>query len=389
MTTTTMRTPWQRLRADRRPDSTLVLLLLVGVMAFFTSSTLVQFNPGWEPWPAVTGGILFPALSVLLLVPGPARYRVVGLPVRGWLLDHGLLVALVAVIHLAWPVWAVARPTDMSAGVPGWVPLLPAAAIVLTGAAILHHHRHVLSGRVVGTGYRYAGTPVHHRVFLARRGPVAWRTVYQPVGTTALATVAAFVVWILFDRGDSQSVTGAFLVAALVTAPVVAASRSTAAAVGMTRRAWVGHTLVAVAVPQAVVGVVATVFQVSVTGGLPLGSFLGGTGSGQPSATSLLPLYLVVVVFMAVTGGAFAVSVSYEDWGTAVMWLIFVNVVATVAVAVFGVTTAWAPWLSVVAVPVSALVAYGLSRYAVRRALLGQPDWTMTSIIGGRRARPT
>ena len=239
---------------------------------------------------------------------------------------------------------------------------------------------------MAGTSYRYAGTPWYHRVFIARRGSVAWQAVYQPVGLTAMVTVLVVTGWMLVDQGDSQVVTGAFLVAALVTAPVVAVSRSTASAVGMTRRAWVGHTLAAVAVPQAVVGVVATGLQVAVAGELPLESFFGGEGSPLSGGWTLhLVLYLVVVVVSAVTGGAFAVSVSYEDWGTAIMWLIFFSVVAGVTVALFGITTTRSPWPSVAAVVVSALVAFGLSRYAVLRTLLGRPEWTMTSIVGGQR----
>lgn len=387
MNATTMRSPWERLRADRPPSTTLVFLLLIAVMAFLTSSTLVQFHRGWQPWPAVTGGIFFPALSVLMLLPNPARYRVVGLSMRQWVVDHGMLVALVAVIHLAWPVWAVARPVDDAEQVPVWMPVLPAVAILGVVVLVLCHHRHVLSGRLVGTRARFSGMPLHYRVFLARRGPVAWRTVYQPVGLTALVTVAFLSGWMLYDEGDNQIVTGAFLAAALATAPVVAASRETANAIGMTRRSWVRHTLTAISVPQGVVGVIAAFVQVEVSGTMPLSSFIGGSVNPIYSAEPLqLSLYAVVVVVTAFIGSAFAVSVSYEDWGTAIMWLIFFNILVGL-VAVFGFTSSAGPWPGIAAVVVSALLARYLVKYAVRRTLLGQPDWTMTNIIGGPRKR--
>lgn len=387
MNATTMRSPWERLRADRPPSTTLVFLLLIVVMAFLTSSTLVQFHRGWQPWPAVTGGVFFPALSVLMLLPNPARYRVVGLSMRQWMVDHGMLVALVAVIHLAWPVWAVVRPVDDAEQVPVWMPVLPALAISGVLALVFWHHRHVLSGRAVGTGARFTGTPLHYRVFLARRGPVAWRTVYQPVGLTALVTVGVLSGWLLYDDGDNQIVTGAFLVAALVTAPVVAASRETANSIGMTRRSWVRHTLTAIVVPHGVVGIIAAFVQVEVSGAMLLSSFTGGSVDPTSSVEPLqFLLYAVVVVVTAFIGAAFAVSVSYEDWGTAIMWSIFLNIVVGL-LAVFGFTSAAGPWPGVAAVVVSALLARYLIKYAVRRTLLGQPDWTMTSIIGGPRMR--
>jgi hypothetical protein len=370
-----MDTPWQRLRADRRPSSTLVFLLLVGVMAFFTASTLVQFDPGWEPWPAVTGGIFFPALSVILLVPSPARYRVAGLPMRQWLLDHGLLVTLVAVIHLAWPLWAVARPTDMSDGVPAWVPLLPAAVIVLTCAAILRHHRHVLSGQVVGTGYRYAGTPLHYRVFLARRGPVAWRAVYQPVGMTALVAVAVVLAWQTYDRGylSPDTVTSSFLFAALIAAPVVAASRSTALAVGLPRRNWVLHTVAAIAVPQVMLGA-PTIYR------------LLGTNPDVAMEPARVLVSVGVVVTSGIAAAAFAVSVSFEDWGTAIVWFVGFGF-AFMVIGGFGFNASNTLWLNLAALAVHGLLAWCLVSYARGKALRGQPDWTMASIIGGSRTQ--
>lgn len=375
MNATTMRSPWERLRADRPPSTTLVFLLLIAVMAFLTSSTLVQFHRGWQPWPAVTGGIFFPALSVLMLLPNPARYRVVGLSMRQWVVDHGMLVVLVAVIHLAWPVWAVARPVDDAEQVPVWMPVLPAVAVLGVVALVLCHHRHVLSGRVVGTGARFSGMPLHYRIFLARRGPVAWRTVYQPVGLTALVTVVVILIWITYDEGSPapEAVARSFLLAALITAPVVAASRTTAMAVGLPRRVWVLHSLVAIAVPQVALG-------------LPSAYLLAETNPHLSTEPVRLVIYAGVVLTSAVAAAAFAVSVSYEDWGTAIAWLIGFGFVFMV-VGGFGFNASDSLWPNLSALVGNVLLAWCLVSYARGKALLGQPDWTMTSIIGGPRHR--
>lgn len=380
---TTMRYPWERLRADRPLSSTAVILLLVLVTAFFTSSTLVQFDEGWEPWPAVTGGLFFPVLAVLLVLSNPARYRVVGLSVRQWRLDHGLLLALVAVAHLAWPVWALVDGIDVAQQVPGWTPLLPAAGIVAPTALVLHHYRRMLAGQVTGTGHRFAGTPWYYRVFLARRGPVAWRVVYQPVGTVSLAAVIVLVIWSSVDSSEVQMVAGGFLVAALATAPVVAASRTTAAATGMTRRTWVRHTMAAVALPQAVIGAVQAVTVSAVNGEMPLSSAVGHADPVTDLRPVAVATYLLLIASTALISGAFAVSVSFEDWGTAVMWLIFFNIV-TGLIVMLGFTMSDALWPYLVAVALNCLVAFYLGKYAQRRTLLGQPDWTMTSIISGK-----
>lgn len=375
MNATTMRSPWERLRADRPPSTTLVFLLLIVVLAFLTSSTLVQFHHEWQPWPAVTGGIFFPALSVLMLLPNPARYRVVGLSMRQWVVDHGMLVALVAVIHLAWPVWAVVRPVDDAEQVPVWMPVLPAVAILGVVALVLWHHRHVLSGRAVGTGARFTGTPLHYRVFLARRGPVAWRTVYQPVGLTALVTVLAMLAWRSYDDSNPLLgvVTSTFLFAALITAPVVAASRTTAMAVGLPRRVWVLHSLAAIAGPQVVLG-------------LPFAYRLAEVNPHVYTEPVRLVIYVGIVLTSAVAAAAFAVSVSYEDWGTAIAWMIGFGFVFGI-VGGFGFNTSDALWPNLIALAGNVLLAWCLASYARGKAVLGQPDWTMTSIIGGPRMR--
>ncbi|MGJ0183566.1 hypothetical protein [Corynebacterium glyciniphilum] len=375
MNATTMRSPWERLRADRPPSTTLVFVLLIVVMAFLTSSTLVQFHRGWQPWPAVTGGIFFPALSVLMLLPNPARYRVVGLSMRQWVVDHGMLVALVTVIHLAWPVWAVARPVDDAEQVPVWMPVLPAVAVLGVVALVLCHHRHVLSGRVVGTGARFSGMPLHYHVFLARRGPVAWRTVCQPVGLTALVTVVVILIWRTYDADnpDPDVATSSFLFAALITAPVVAASRSTAMAVGLPRRDWVMHTLAAISVPQLVLG-------------LPFAFRLAEVNPHVSTEPVRLVIYVGIVLTSALVAAAFAVSLSYEDWGTAIAWLIGFGFVFMV-VGAFGFGASGALWPNLLALAGNVLLAWCLVSYARGKALLGQPDWTMTSIIGGPRQR--
>ena len=389
---TTMRAPWRRLRADRRPGTTVLAVVLAAALAFFTSSTLVQFDDGWELWPALTGGVAFPVVSVLLMLPNPVHYRTAGLSMGQWRLDHGILVALAAVAHLAWPVWALVNQVPHARQVPAWAPALPAVAVIVTVALVLHYYRHLLTGRATGAGQRFTTTPLAYRVFLARRGPVAWRTVYQPVGTVALVAVTVISVWVTVggdDPYDGQIVTAGFLLAALVTAPVVAASRATATAVGMTRRAWVRDTLLAVSVPQAVVGVVTVLVTVPINGqhdrGLPLSSLLGGTGSATADLDYLqFSLYLTVVVATAVVAGAFAVSVSYEDWGTAIMWLIFFNLVTT-GIPLFGFTSSTAAWPSAVAAAAMVVLAFFLTRYARARVLLGQPDWSGTGMIAGTR----
>ncbi|MEJ6550088.1 hypothetical protein PQI66_11075 [Corynebacterium sp. USCH3] len=374
-TPSTMRFPWQRLRADRPPSTTVVLLLLALVLAFLTSSTLVGFHQGWQPWPSVTGGVFFPALSVLLVVPNPARYRVVGLSMRQWMLDHGLLVGVVAVVHLAWPVWATVRPVEVADRVPGWTPLLPAVAMAVTVALVLHHHRHALAGRATGTGDRVAGTPLHYRAFLARRGPVAWRAVYQPVGLTALVAVVLVEIWQLYGENtvDPQAVTGSLLFAAVITAPVVAASRQTAVAVGLPRRVWVAHVIAAVAVPLAGVGA-------------PVTYRMAEANPDVPVDAVRFVLYLGIVVTSALVAAGLCASVSYEDWGTTVMWLIGFGFLQAL-VGGFGFNTSDVLWPNLIAVAGNALLAWCLLSYVRGKAVLGQPDWAMTSIIRGAPAK--
>ena len=109
-TVPTMRFPWQRLRADRSTSNTVVMLILAVLLAFFTYSTMIQFASEWQPLPAITCGLIVPAPATLLVIVLPTRYRMYGLAMRHWLLDHGLLVALLLVTHLVFPV--IPHPTD-------------------------------------------------------------------------------------------------------------------------------------------------------------------------------------------------------------------------------------------------------------------------------------
>lgn len=370
-----MRTPWQRLSADRPASSTVAFLLVTVVLGFLTSSTLVQFHHGWQPWPAATGGLIFPALSVILVLANPARYRVAGLPMRQWTFDHGVLVALVAVVHLGWPVWAVLRPVEVSRQVPSWAPLLSAAAIVGTVTMVIYHHRSVLTGRVIGTGHRFAGTPWYYRVFLARRGPVAWRTVYQPVGLVALGTVVVILVWQTGGANNPapQAATSSLLFAGLLTAPVVAASRQTAVAVGMPRRGWANHAIVAIAVPLFVTG-------------LPVAYSLAQDNSSVPVDVVRTLIYVGIAATAATVAAGFSVSVSFEDWGSAIAWVIGFGFLLAITGA-FGLNPQESLWPASLGLVANSLLAWFIVSYARGKALLGQPDWTMTSIIGGGRSK--
>lgn len=94
---------------------------------------------------------------------------------------------------------------------------------------------------------------------------------------------------------------------------------------------------------------------------------------------------LLVVTSAAVAAG-FSISVSYEDWGTAVIWLIGFGLVLGI-IGALGVNPVQSLWPALSALAMALLIAVVLVSYARRKAILGQPEWTMTSIIGGTRGR--
>ncbi len=197
-TVPTMRFPWQRLRADRSTSNTVVMLILAVLLAFFTYSTMIQFASEWQPLPAITGGLIVPAPATLLVIVLPTRYRMCGLAMRHWLLDHGLLVALVLVTHLVFPVIAHIRPIAQAEQIPVWTLLLPVVGVGTVVAVMLWRYRNMLTGRLGTTAGTGSATPLYYRVLLARRGPAAWRVVYQPIGLV-LGIVLNFTSNVYFD----------------------------------------------------------------------------------------------------------------------------------------------------------------------------------------------
>jgi hypothetical protein len=167
------------------------------VLAFATASTLFQFgsaNDGWSWGASVAGGIVCPALGVLLIAGDPGRYRTFGYPVRAWLVDHTVLGVILLLVFFADPVFSLLR--GETHGAPAGIVVVPVLTVAAVVAAVLVHHRHLLTGRTRRENTRQAW---YDRVFLARSGPLLWRVVYQPVGLVAL--VAAVVVIVLLSLG--------------------------------------------------------------------------------------------------------------------------------------------------------------------------------------------
>ncbi|MGO1948349.1 MAG: hypothetical protein ACTH1D_01870 [Mycobacteriaceae bacterium] len=381
-TTTVMRFPWQRLQADRPLSTTFVMLLLALPLALLTQSMMVQFDNDWAPLPSMVGGLLCPALAVLLVVVNPVRYRGHGLSMRGWLIDHAIVVAIVAVIHLIWPVWLLIRPTDNVDPESWWVPVMPMLGLALAVLASLWRYRYILAGRVTGTDRTFTGTPWYMRLFRTRRGPVAWRVAYQPLGLVALLGFLVSLLW-QWTSSEVDRAMGIMLFAGLVSAPVVAVSRETSIAVGMPRRRWLLHALAAIAIPLSVLGV-GTVLVLSAPD-LPgeLQQMVNSVPEDPYPATHLA-LFALGTVLIAVASAALSLGVSYEAWGPAVMWFIVFWVILSMANNLyFSGADALAP--SFISLGLILLITGALVFYARTKSLVGSPTWIMTSIIDSAR----
>ncbi|MGO1948350.1 MAG: hypothetical protein ACTH1D_01875 [Mycobacteriaceae bacterium] len=383
-----MRFTWNRLQADRPLSSIAVMLVLSLALALFTYSSMVGLQRGWQNWSSVAGGLIFPAFAALLVIATPARYRVYGLTMGHWLIDHGVLVVMVLAMHLTWPIVASSGSPADSGGLPGWALFLPVVGIGLTVTAILWHYRHILAGRTTGTSGASTGTPWYYRFFLARRGPLVWRVIHQPLGLVAATGAAVLLASRAFGVLDEGSpvVFGIVMTPAIAVAPVAAASRETAKALGISKWAWFRHALVAITGPLAVAGVVAMALLGFFGGRFPLR--YGGLVDGDPLAsmsTTHVLLYLCSVLATAVVAAALSIAISYEDWVTAFIWLWVTSwILVGVTFVAFGTGSAW---LAVLGLGANLLIAWGLVAHARTKTLIGQPEWTMTSIIGGPRRR--
>lgn len=369
-----------RLRAEHRGSSWLFITVAETVLGFALASTLIQFgniNATWSAPAAVAGGILCPALGVLLVTGHPDRYRAFGYPVRAWLADRVVLGLALVVGFLYWPTYALT--VGDAHGAPGTILLVPVLTLAVTGAAVLWHHRDLLAGRVLTSGGRRAW---YDRVFLARSGKVAWLTVYQPVGTVAVVSALIVVAWATQEEPDVYALPGAATIVALVCAPVVMVSQCAATATGMTRRGWLRHTVTAVAVPTAAVlaiGVLGGPGQVHSVKEMETGRMIPATGA-------VLALTVIVMVVAGALAGALAVAFSYENIGAAVLWSMVINFF----LALFpqfrwnGLTQVGGAWLQVASVGLFALI---LLSYARDRVMTGRPDWVGTRIIRSRQSR--
>jgi hypothetical protein len=347
------------------------------VLAFATASTLFQFgsaNDGWSWGASVAGGIVCPALGVLLIAGDPGRYRTFGYPVRAWLVDHTVLGVILLLVFFADPVFSLLR--GETHGAPAGIVVVPVLTVAAVVAAVLVHHRHLLTGRTRRENTRQAW---YDRVFLARSGPLLWRVVYQPVGLVAL--VAAVVVMALSNSSDSYSLPAGAGLIALVSAPVVAASQNASGAVGMPRRRWSGHVVVAVAAPVVLVtliralGITGDAAEVKVPG-----TGTGWAGNMEPAAGTALLLVALVFIVAGLLAGALAVVFSYEDLGTGILWMVFVNIALTLfpqfqweGMSQTGSGLLHLGW--------TVIITVGALSYARHRVMTGQPDWFGTRII--------
>lgn len=369
-----------RLLAERTGGNWVLVLFAEAVLAFALASTLIQFGNATGPWSApaaVAGGVICPALGVLLLAGHPDRYRTFWYPVRAWLTDRVVLGVPLAVAFLGWPVYALTGGN--AHGAPGWILLVPVLALVVSAAAVLRHHRHLLAGRV-RTSDRHRTWD--DRMFLARTGPVAWQTVYQPVGMMAFGTALVTVIWTTRGDPDVYALPAAATITALACAPVATVSQQASRAVGMTRRAWLRHMVTAVAVPTAVFLVV------GVLGGLGRMPSVKEMETGRmiPLTGAVLVLTVVVAVLAGVLAGALAVVFSYEDIGACIIWFLLINFLLTFFPQFRwdGLTQVGGAWLQIAWVGLVTLV---FLRYARHRVMTGLPDWFGTRIIRPRQSR--
>jgi hypothetical protein len=342
------------------------------VLAFATASTLFQFgsaNDGWSWGASVAGGIVCPALGVLLIAGDPGRYRTFGYPVRAWLVDHTVLGVLVLLLLFSGPVFELA--SGETHGAPAGIVVVPVLTVAAVVAAVLVHHRHLLAGRTRRENTRQAW---YDRVFLARSGPLLWRVVYQPVGLVALVAAVAVILW--GDVDDVYVLPGLALVVSLVCSAVVAASQRAATAVGMPRRVWLVHAVTATAAPVALV---------SVAGVL---GFLGDrvqvkemeSGSMVTATGTVLVFTVVTAVLVGLLAGATAVVFSYEGIATCIIWYVLLSLGLELLLQVRwqGLSQAGGAVLELVIVGLTTLMSLS---YARHRVMTGQPDWFGTRII--------
>lgn len=371
-----------RLLAERTGGNWVLVLFAEAVLAFALASTLIQFGNAAGPWSApaaVAGGIVCPVLGVLLIAGHPDRYRAFGYPVRAWLTDRVILGVPLIVAFLTWPVYALTG--GHAHGAPGWIILVPVLALVVTTAAVLRHHRHLLAGRV-RTSSRHRTWD--DRMFLARTGPVAWQTVYQPVGMMAFGAALVTVIWTTRGDPDVYALPAAATITALACAPVATGSQQAGRAVGMTRRAWLRHTVTAVAVPTA------AFLAVGVFGGLGQMPSVKEMGTGRmvPLTGAVLGLTVVVAVLAGVLAGALAVVFSYEDIGSCILWFLLINFLLLFFPQFRwnGLTQVGGAWLQIVWVGLVTLVFLS---YARHRVMTGRPDWSGTRLVRPRQSRRT
>lgn len=348
------------------------------LLAFFLASTLFQFgsaNDGWSWSASVAGGIVCPALGMLLIAGDPGRYRTFGYPVRAWLVDHAVLGVLVLLLLLSGPVFELVN--GRTYGASGWTVVVPVLTVGAVTAGVLFHHRDLLTGRTQRGRTRDAW---YDRVFLARSGPLLWRVVYQPVGTVALVAAVVVVPWAAAP--DVYSLPAASLLVSLICAAVVTVSQRTATAVGMPRRVWLAHTVAAVAVPVALVNAVGTVGL----SGRPVEVKETGTGSMIAASGVVLVLATLVAVVAGVMAGALAVACSYESIGAGILWMIFINLLLTLFPQFQweGMSQSTSGLLHL---GWTVIITVGALSYARHRVVTGQPDWTGTRIIRTTRRK--
>jgi hypothetical protein len=380
MIPTSMRYPWQRLRADWPSGENGVFVLVAVVLAFFTSLAVSRAGNESGFWAAIIGGTFFPALAVLLVCANPARYRVYGLSMRYWMLDHGILVMIVAIVHVACSaIMQVEDPFGYDNGTPVWPLVVPVVGILAMVSALVWHHRRTVFGRVTGTGSQFTGTPWYFWFFLAKSGPAVWRIIYQPVGLMVTVVTVCAAAFVVNDTGNS--VFSVIPLVAPLAAPVVAASREAALAVGIPRRAWLAHVIAAIAGPATAVGTLLVLIWASP--GLP-GEIVDFAAFADPRPVDSMALYFLRVLALAIAAAALSVVMSLEDWGTALVWYVLFSWGAyALNFGAFQVTDG--VWASVGALVLYAAFAALLVNWARRRVVLGYPEWTVTSIIDGAR----
>jgi hypothetical protein len=361
-----------RLGTEHIGGTWMLIVCVEFVLAFAMASTLFQFgsaNGDWLWGASVAGGIVCPALGVLLIAGDPGRYRTFGYPVRAWLTDHAVLGVILLLVFFAGPVCLLLR--GGTHGAPAGIVVVPVLTVAAVVMAVLVHHRHLLAGRTRRENTRQAW---YDRVFLARSGPLLWRVVYQPVGLVAL--VVALVVMALSNSSDSYSLPAGAGLIALVSAPIVAASQTASGAVGVPRRRWLRHVVVAVAVP---VILVTLIRALGITGEAVEAKVPGRRNMVPATGTELLLVALVCIV-AGLLAGALAVVFSYEDLGTGILWMVFINLALTLfpqfqweGMSQTGSGLLHLGW--------TVIITVGIFSYARHRVMTGQPDWFGTRII--------